>query len=257
MNQDFSYKIIDTIKDEKLKPKPRWQFWLKNYVLWAMFFLAILIGSLAVAVIIYMFVNSDWEVYALVADSIAAYVFLVLPYFWILFMALFTWVAYYNLRHTKTGYRFSLSAVFWYVVFSSLVLGAFWYNFGLGQTIDSVLTDGLPFYHRYISKHSHRAQLWQQPEKGLLVGFVLSIDDQVLELKDFQGHKWEVDISNCVIPPLTNLQTGWPLRIVGEQIGSGLFRASRVMPWLQYEGNEPFILMPRQYRMPERIFINL
>src|SRR3989344_8809285 len=107
MNQDLGHKIIETIKDEGLRPKPRWQFLLKNYVLWGLTLLAILIGSLSFAVIIYMFVNSDWEVYALVADNITAYVFLILPYFWILFLALFALVAYYNLRHTKNGYRFS------------------------------------------------------------------------------------------------------------------------------------------------------
>ncbi|PWB38330.1 MAG: hypothetical protein C3F02_04975 [Parcubacteria group bacterium] len=255
MSQELEQKVIENIKEQHLKPRPRWQFLAKDYVFWGLGFLAILIGGLTFAVIIYMFLNSDWEVYSLFSDTIAVHIFTVLPYFWILFLVLFVIVAYYNLRHTNKGYVFSLPKLIGAAVGLSMLLGVFWYNLGLGYTIDNILTDNVPFYGQHFSKHTQRAHLWQRPEEGFLVGVVSERQGDTVWLNDFTGNVWRVTLADLEGPWLMEITSGSPVRLVGEVVGEDTFKALRLLPWIMHGDRDQFFNRPLPPR-PERIYYN-
>ena len=102
---DASKNILDKIKENKITPKPKWQFRLEQVGIWALAVLSLIIGAKAFAVIIFRLVNNDWEIREHLGRSLLNHALLTLPYLWIIVMVLFILLAYYNARHTKKGYR--------------------------------------------------------------------------------------------------------------------------------------------------------
>ena len=60
--KSISKKILQKIRKEQIKPKPKWEFLLKNYVFWGAFILSIIVGGLASSVAIFRLVNNDWDI---------------------------------------------------------------------------------------------------------------------------------------------------------------------------------------------------
>ena len=78
-----SKKVLKTIEEKKITPKPRWHFVLKNYVFW--FFLAIttFIGALAVTAVLFMLLDYDWDVFEYLDRGLFEHIFISIPYFWL------------------------------------------------------------------------------------------------------------------------------------------------------------------------------
>ena len=81
-------------------------------------FLFLIIGGFSFGVIIYLIQNKDWDLYAEMNESFASFVLLSLPYLWFVLLALFFIIAYFNFKHTKSGYKFKL----YYVLLISIIL---------------------------------------------------------------------------------------------------------------------------------------
>ena len=62
MNNILSEKIIEEIKRQGIKPRPRWQFLLKRWVLWSLAVFSAVLGSIAIAIIIFTFIDHDASV---------------------------------------------------------------------------------------------------------------------------------------------------------------------------------------------------
>jgi heme/copper-type cytochrome/quinol oxidase subunit 2 len=104
--EELSQKVLETIKDKHLKPKPKWEFMLKNYIIWILSITSLVVGSFAFAVIIYMVRNSNWDLYQNLSGNLLGLILASLPYFWFIFLIIFILISYYNFRHTKSGYRY-------------------------------------------------------------------------------------------------------------------------------------------------------
>lgn len=228
MKNSLSQRVLEKIKEKKIMPKPRWEFLLKDYVIWGLGILCLLVGSLAMAVMIYMIQNNNWDLYKYVSDSLLGFVFATLPYFWIVILALFILAADYNLKHVKGGYRYRLPAV---VVASIIIcgfLGTLFYNFGLGRIIDNAFTTNLPVYER-LSRH--RRDVWHKPPKGVLAGMIIgqSGSDEY-EFRDLEDRSWRVDTREIPVQLKPMLQVGLPIILIGEKVGSGRFKALIIRP---------------------------
>jgi len=57
---NLSKNVLEQIREEHLKPKPRWEFIMKNYFFWLFFALFAIAGSIAVSVTIFMITDHDW-----------------------------------------------------------------------------------------------------------------------------------------------------------------------------------------------------
>ena len=145
-DKQFGQFILDKIKEKKLAPKARWRFLLKNYMVWGLGLVSFLVGSISVAVVLYMLTYNDWGVHTELSQNFLAYIIISLPYFWLVFLGLFLAVVYYNFKHTKHGYRHSVSTVLLVSILASVVTGIFFFGIGMGKVIDDILSRQAPYY---------------------------------------------------------------------------------------------------------------
>lgn len=224
-DKNISQEVLDKIKD--IKPKPRWEFLLKNYSIWLLGLVSLLLGSLAFAVILYMMINNDWDVHQYIAGSMSQFILLTLPYFWLIFLGLFILAAHLNFKYTKRGYKFSFFKVALGSIVISMLFGAFLHNIGVGQAIDNIMAKRMPFYKELINK---RQQIWLQPEQGLLAGIVIGVGNEQTVVEDINGQLWYISDLSTSTPPMFNLQIGDRIRMLGERIDSENFEAHQILP---------------------------
>lgn len=224
MSENLEQKIIDKIKTGSLSPKPRWHFLLKERLVWTIGVLALLVGAAAVSVMLYLANNNDWLVYEKAGRNFGAWLLLSLPYFWLVFLTLFLWLLSYNLKHTKKGYRYSISLIISIAIAASILLGMAFFALGLGAKIDDVLGRRAPLYDRLFNPH---IDFWSQPEDGRLAGLVVSLsDEQHFILADREREEWTV-VHAAADGDLVVL--GQPVRVVGKLSGKKEFTAKVIM----------------------------
>ncbi|MDD2680952.1 MAG: hypothetical protein PHE20_02485 [Patescibacteria group bacterium] len=230
MFANLDQKVIEKIKKESMAPKPRWHFLLKEGVIWLFGALSLFVGAAAVAMMIYLSKNSDLMMHAELGHSFVGYLFLSLPYFWLLFLALFLWVLFYNIKHSKRGYHYSVYLIVLAAVLASVIVGFAFSFLGVGQDIDDVLARQAPLYDSVFNPH---VGMWSRAEEGRLAGLVISRPDEShFILLDRDSGEWYVaqitdadkDIDNNLIV------VGQPLRVMGEVIGDHEFRAKKIFP---------------------------
>lgn len=239
---NFSQKLLEIIKEKKVSPKPRWQFMLKDYAVWSLGVLCLLTGALVVSVAIYMVRGSDWGIYRQITGSLWEFILLTLPYFWLFLFALFLFAVYYNIKHTKKGYRYSLVATVGVAAMALLVFGGLFYQIGLGSRLDRALAGNAPFYDSVINRRIH---FWSQPEQGRLSGLIIEVEDkQAIVLADRGRRQWLVRISNAEFMPGAEIKIGNSVRTLGEKIMENEFRANLVLPLKQ--GKEFFHRMSHE-----------
>lgn len=243
---NFGKELLEKIKEKKLKPKSRWHFLLKRYGIWTIGIFSLVIGALAFSVIIYFLKYNDWDIYEELSDSFLGFVFLTLPYFWLLFLLLFIFIIYYDLKHTKKGYRYSLPIVLAISVGSSMLLGAIFFQAGFGEIIDEAAGKNLPLYERFINP---RVQLWTQPEHGRLSGLVIKklSEDEIIVLTH-EMLKWNALLFDAKRPNDFKIKVGRPIRLMGEKTGNQVFHAIKILP--VGPGRGFFMRPPHNYQNP-------
>lgn len=231
--KNLSKEIITKIENFHIKPKPKFSFLLKNYFVWVSASICLIFGALATAVIIYVLKNSDWDLYARTGNNWLKFTVISLPYFWIIFTALFGWLVYYNFKHTESGYRYRLSEIIMGIIIISIFLGVVFFYIGLGDIINQKFSEKMPFYPRLME---HRSRIWQRADNGLIIGIISKITpDDYLILNDFKNKKWKIDIKNAKYPPL---QIKMIIKIIGKKINNDNFEAEIIRPDI---GPAPFL----------------
>ena len=228
LDNKFDQELLDKIKTKHLLPTPKWHFLLKNYVVWGIGFLSLVIGGLAFSVIIYMFSYNDWNIYDKISSSFTEFVVLTLPYFWIVFLIFFIAVVNYNIKYTKQGYRYHVSVVLALSIIMSMGLGVLFFGLGMGQAIDDILGERMPFYEHIINR---RIGDWNRPEAGRLTGMVVSSStDNNFKLFGFDKHEWEINYANAKFAPFAEIKIGLPIRLIGKKTGTYFFEAEQILP---------------------------
>jgi hypothetical protein len=237
--KDLSKNILAEIKQQEIKPIPRWRFILKNYGIWMAFGLLIILGSLSVSVIIFMFTDHDWNLYSYFNKSLWESILLAIPYFWFILMVGFLAFAYYDLRRTKSGYKLNFIKIGSINILASILLGALFFYSGLGLKIDQIFANNVPFYQ---SIHQFAGpRVWQNPENGLLVGEITNIEnDGNFEIRDLNNQNWLVKCLNCLLNANIVNQQGMLVKLVGKISGNQIFDASELRPWKNNCERQPF-----------------
>lgn len=232
-DRDLSRDILQKIREDNVTPKPRWEFLLKNSAIWTAGITSLIIGGFATSIIIYGLRNDDFDALTETGDSALETILIALPYFWLLLLAIFIFIAHYNYKHTKRGYRNKLSTVLIASVLISVALGIIFYDLGAGKAIDRLLSENAPPYAQYVHP---RVQIWIQPEKGRLAGFVIERkDEQTFIIHDFQKHDWTVTTKQPIpheLIPVRVLPKPLKVRCLGKKIDDETFDAHRIMPWI-------------------------
>ncbi len=228
MTQKLEDKIIKTIKEKNIRPLPRWIFLAENYFLWSAFIFSLIIGGLSWAAIFYL-IKSDWYVYNNWQGSFVEYMLKILPFFWFLVLIFLSFVAWYNFKHTKKGYKYHFSWVIILNIVISGILGGGLYALGMGEFIDNQLAKNIPLYNDYINQH--RLEIWLNPENGTLAGKIVKTKQNSFTLKDFYGHFWDVDFSKATKHGKIKISGGEEIKILGEKKDDHSFVAKQIYPW--------------------------
>lgn len=258
-NAGFENKLLAKIKEEKISPKPRWQFLLKNYVVWSVGLISLIIGAIAVSVMIYLFKFNDWEIYEQTRKTFLEFFILTLPYYWFVFLGFFIFIVYYNFKHTKKGYRYSSLLLVAASILLSIILGAIFYAAGIGEKLDNILGSRAPFYDQIINRH---VNFWSQPAEGRLSGLVLGVvEGGNFILIDRGQEEWLVSTENSKLYPGAIIIIGQPIRLLGEEIDNHTFRADKILPvnagrdfFRRFNGRPPHLrpgMMPPEMMPPE------
>lgn len=234
--KDISQNILEKIKDEHIIPIPRWKFLLKNYGRWVAFALFVLMGSISISVVIFMLTDHDWDIYRNLNKSFVEYLLLSLPYFWFLLLSAFIAFAWYDLEKTKTGYKYGFFKIGLINISLSVILGIIFFYAGLGIKIDKIFADNLPYYqniHQFA-----RPGIWQNPDRGLLVGKITDISENgSFHIIDPGNQNWLIECFECVIRGNLIKENGMIVKLIGKQIGDQVFQVSEIRPWMPPKGN--------------------
>ncbi len=229
MTNELSEKIIEEIKKQGIEPRPRWQFILKRWVLWSLAIFSTILGGIAIAVIIFLFIDHDASARVYLAQSAVEDILLAIPYFWFVTLAVLTGVTKYAVRHTKLGYRYAITRIVATVLISSIFLGITLNAMDVGEQVQDFLVETVPSYDAltYTSKDA-----WLQPAKGLLGGTITAIiSPEEFKLLDFHKKSWHIDTNELQDKNDMTIKQGAVVKIIGTQKDNSTFRAGQIFPW--------------------------
>lgn len=231
MNQDnfenLENKILDKIKAEHIRPKSVWYFILKDYSLWSLVFLSVILGAIAISPIIFIFQNLELGYAKHITPNIFTFVLFMLPYGWILLCAVTTFFATLAWERTKNGYKFDGRYVFACSFVASLILGIIMNEWSFGRFIDDEA--GHMSYGSYKSFDERRDENWFNPDEGRVVGIVHDISTTSFELNNSKNNFTETIIFDESIPGAEFIGEDNKVRIIGFTKDGG-FVACSIFP---------------------------
>lgn len=220
---NVSKKILDKIEKEHIKPTPKWQFVAMHALMFILFGLSILLGSIAVSVSLFKIFASDWAI----VPRLPGGPFIVLPYLWFLLFGIMMLVASFIFEKTEQGYKHKLWVVAIASIALSIAIGSILFAIKLGEGVENGLRENFKPYREYIEM---REEIWHAPEFGILPGRIIEIEnDLMILMDDLSGVRWNVDISDAMLP-LKDLFEGQTIVAIGEVLGVGQFKAENIRP---------------------------
>src|SRR5680860_95869 len=224
MKKKISQKIIELIAQNKIKPRGRWQFILKDILLWLSAVLSLLFSAISFSLMIFIIKNINTGFRPESQVNSFQILLVSLPYFWIFFVSAFIYIIYRQVKHTKKGYLYSLGKIIVSSVIISIAVGYLFSSLGWAESLDEELSYRAPFYSQIINP---QLDFWSQPEEGRLAGIIISSDKNNWNLLDKEGRNWEIIfLNNDVRKQFPN---NMPIRLIGEKIDNNKFLAYRVM----------------------------
>jgi len=225
-DKKFEEDFLHKIQNDKITPKPKWQFLLKNSIIWGLGAFSLILGSISMSLIYFMISNEDSGVYQLSDNNIWDTLLIVVPFFWIICLAVFAFAVYYYIKHTKKGYKYSANKIILTILAASLLFGAALDVFGLDRVIDDTLGQRAPYYDRVINP---RLNYWSNPDNGRLTGLVVTeVSPVEYDLVDLGGEIWvtlltDEDQSGVMV-------VDHPVRLVGKNLGDHKFMVKDILP---------------------------
>jgi len=223
-----SQKLLQKITSRKVVQKSRLCFVLKNALWWSLFVLSVIIGSLAFSVIIFAFYQTDFiSIFHVHHFPVELFLGL-LPLFWIFSLLFFLFFAIFGVRHTKTGYRYSLFLVFGSSIVFSVIFGTLLFFVGGAKEIEYIFARTVPLYKSIEEK---KVAHWLMPEAGFLSGNIITKNNKTLILRDWKGRIWKVYLKNTLIRKEVLLEKEKGIKIIGRIMGKNGFIAEEIRPW--------------------------
>ena len=194
---DLEKKILASIEQRNLTPRPYYFYLAKSWVFISLTIVSIILGALSLAVLLFAisdYYASGWRV----LDNLPLdQVILSIPVLWFASMPLFIFSAYFGVRNTRRGYRFQTGHIILLALSASLALGVTLHFINAGQRVNDYLITHVAWYR---DQADVPFALWSRPALGFLGGTAnLVLSDQKLRLVDFNMNVWMVDISAATV----------------------------------------------------------
>jgi amino acid transporter len=129
---ETSKKIMGTIHEQKICPRPKWYFLLKNTAVWFLLILALFLGAFSVGMqetVMEKSANPGFSAYVLFGS---------ISFLWLLITVLFAVLAYANLRLTKDGYRYRAAWILFAVILVIIGFGVLFHHEGVNEKSESM-----------------------------------------------------------------------------------------------------------------------
>lgn len=223
-----SKTIIDKIKEENIKQKPKWYFKTLNILNWTCYIICVLIGAASFSVILFSIHQTDFNLISHLSHSKLELFLGLLPFFWILTLLIFLFVGIIVLSRSKRGYKLHWARLLAISTTVSVLLGTMFFIGGGGDQLENAFSERVSFYQ---SVHENRKKIWMNPEVGLLSGTIEKISGHSIHLLDFNNQEWDIDYSNATIAGSVLLKEGEQLKLVGAITGSYSFYAVEIRTW--------------------------
>lgn len=230
----LKHTLLQRIEEDQLQPHSRLFFTGRELMVWALWLLSVAVGALAVAISVFVVVHHQYALYEATHKNFFTFLVDILPFVWLLVFVGMAYCALYNLRHTRRGYRYSLTTVLASSIVLSFALGSALQYFGLGYAVDSLLGKQMNIY---MSQEKVELSLWQQPAAGRLVGVQRheTVDaDKYVIFEDMQGGRWRLNVVELMPYDKTLLANKNPVRVLGKLTDgqAKLFHACGVFAWV-------------------------
>ncbi|PIR93377.1 hypothetical protein COT99_00930 [Candidatus Falkowbacteria bacterium CG10_big_fil_rev_8_21_14_0_10_43_10] len=223
-------KILEKIKHGDAKQTPKWQFQLREFLIWFGVGILTAVAALVFAAIIFNLQSADWALRPRLGLTRSRFLFIHLPYFWIIASIGLVVLAYYAFRHTKKGYRYALPVII--LMLTVLIISFGWAShrsFMAGRFMEQGAMQGVPYYNMMIRP---RQALWLNPGKGFLAGEIISpYSDDEFSLSDIDKNIWRVRCRECFVHPLVEMEKNEKIRIIGEKLEDLKFEALEISPF--------------------------
>ncbi len=216
MNKD---QIIQKIKQENIKPKPKYFFIFKKVLTWILLTITTIFGSYAFAFLFLKLFFIDFKYWYFFSDSYDKFIFYNLPLIWIALFIISLYLISYLFTKTSHGYRYSLFVIGIISIFVSMLLGIF-----LAKYIAN--TDSMMH-----NLERERIERWHKPRSGLLLGEIILKEDKYLLLQDTHNKLWNIDIENILDDSKQVLEHDQPVSVIGMYKNDQYFTACQILPF--------------------------
>lgn len=235
-SEDLALKVLDRIEEERVVPRPKWQFTMKNRLFWVFGILSIVLGSLLAAALVFSFVNAGWEYREITHHDLFGFIVQVLPTIWVMALLGALLLAYENFRHTSRGYRVSLLLITGLSLLVVIFGGSLFYLSGAGRLVEEEVGGRIPTYRPVMMRQK---MIWSRPEQGLLAGEVMEFDQEqsLLRLRGFDGNVYLMSTLDLADDSLDVLIERKPVRVIGvfakpsDGPDKPYYRPCYVFPW--------------------------
>jgi len=244
----ISQNVLDKIKEDDLKPKPKWVFVLWNVMLIASFISAILVGALVTGLVILKLSHLEWGFMRIIGDGVLPGYWEVLPIMWLGLLVLVVILASQVFEMMEGNYKYSHWIVLGGAVVSSILLGGVVYASRLADVLENSLRANLNVYEQM---ETLAEQKWNLPEKGLLPGKIIEIRESDFDLEDLKDNEWIVTADLEMIKR-ARLQPNQMIMVIGEKTADGEFLARDIKEKRAMGGNKPMkkMIIQRIKKLP-------
>jgi hypothetical protein len=231
----LSERVLATIQEEHVEPKPRWYFLLREWVVWVVALVALVLGSIATALTLYIRDASRFIERQVELSNLAS-VFHAIPAIWVVLFAVGVFYTVYALRETKRGYKWNPLWLVMGALALSIGLGASAFAMGAGEPIDRYLISNAPMYKPL---SGYRPEMWMHQDAGVVAGIVEETNEESFLVRTIHGELLEVATTpETALELIDDVHPGMRVRVVGTTTTQGhatssheVFEAENVAPF--------------------------
>lgn len=223
-----SDKLISKMKNQNVKPIPKWRFTLKEWLIWFLLLISVTIGGLAFSVILFAIQQLDFSLVSHMSHSKFEFFLALLPFLWIVLLMIFLILSVISIKKSKRGYKFTPFKMVIINALFSILLGTLFFIGGGAEWLDNAFDVSIEAYE---SINEKKIKMWNLPDDGRLSGTIEKTGDSTFFLVDFKNKVWEISYLNAFVSPSVFIEEGERIKIVGEKLSNKMFRADEIRPW--------------------------
>lgn len=220
-------KILNKLKEENIQPKSVWYFIIKDYSLWSLVFVSIILAAICISPIIFIFQNLELGYAKHINGNAFVFTLIMLPYAWMILCGVTTIFAMFAWEKTKHGYKFDGKYILVSSFLASLILGIVFNQWSFGRFIDDEA--GFVSHGNYKSFAERRDENWFKPDEGRLVGIVKDVSTSSFTITNSKNNYIQVIVFDQSVPGSEFVDSLNKVRVIGFT-DNGTFIACSVFP---------------------------